>query len=80
MARIVGFVQFRAGDGPLMQIRAGAIQIEVSAIDTIISWSDENFRGEAAMPASDFQRYVVDGHIELERWEIVTLGQATERA
>jgi len=73
MARIVGFVQFRAGDGPLMQIRAGTVEIEVSSIDMIVSWSDDRFRGEAAMPLSDFRRYVDEGDIELERWEILAL-------
>jgi hypothetical protein len=64
-ARIRGEVQYREGDGPQMTIRPGPVEIVETPQDVTISWVDGNTRNSAAMPASDFKRYVKMKAIEI---------------
>lgn len=65
-ARIVGKVEYREGDGPNITIRPGPVKVETGLIDVTLSWEDEgDVRGAAAMPLTDFNRYVKEGQIEL---------------
>jgi glutathione S-transferase len=63
---IVGKVEFREGEGIMLEIRMGTIEIELTRADATLSWTDGNYRGQAAMPFGDFRRYVADGAIALE--------------
>jgi hypothetical protein len=65
-ARIVGKVEYRGGDGPAVEIREGPIEVSLTETDATLSWVDEEVHGSAAMPVSDFQRYVKEGHIQLD--------------
>jgi 2-methylisocitrate lyase-like PEP mutase family enzyme len=65
-AKVVGKVEFREGDGPMIEIRAGAVEVVMSAADATLSWTDDRWHGEAAMPFANFCRYVADGAIVME--------------
>ncbi len=64
-AEVVGTVEYREGDGPALELRRGLFEVGVTRMDTVLSWVDENYRGEAAMPLPNFMRYVGDGAIRL---------------
>lgn len=66
-AQIVGEVEFRSGDGPKGTIRRGSAEIETTKTDVTLSWVDGETHGVAAMPLTDFQRYVAAGAIRLLR-------------
>jgi hypothetical protein len=65
-ARIVGEVEYRQGDGPRATIPEGPIEIEHSAQDVTIAWTEGESRGSAAMPLTEFNRYVAEGAIVVE--------------
>lgn len=63
---VVGKVEFREGEGIMLEIRIGAIEIAITPADATLSWTDGLYRGQAAMPYGDFRRYVVEGAITLD--------------
>ena len=65
-AEVVGLVEYSEGDGAELEVRRGLVEIEVSRMDTVFSWQDENYRGQAAIPFQNFSRYVSSGAIRLE--------------
>lgn len=64
-AHIVGKVEFRQGDGPKIAIRRGPAEVETTANDATLSWTDGETHGSGAMPLADFRRYVASGAIRL---------------
>lgn len=64
-AHIKGTVEYREGDGTRIAIRRGPVEVQTTAIDATLSWSDGETRGSAAMPIGDFRTYVAKGMIEL---------------
>ncbi|MBK0392603.1 isocitrate lyase/phosphoenolpyruvate mutase family protein [Ramlibacter sp. CrO1] len=64
-AHILGRVEFRLGEGPLLEIRRGLVEITFSPGDAVFAWSEGSSREEAAMPFANFCRYVSDGAIVL---------------
>jgi hypothetical protein len=64
-ARIIGEVVYREGDGPNIIIPTGPCEIEETAHDVTISWVDGDTHGLAAMPLTDFKRYVARRAIEV---------------
>jgi 2-methylisocitrate lyase-like PEP mutase family enzyme len=64
-ANIVGRVEFRLGEGPLIAIRQGWVDITFAPGDAVLAWSEGGWREEAAMPFANFCRYVSDGAIVL---------------
>lgn len=65
LAEIVGIVQYREGEGVPQEVRRGAVEVAVGETDVVISWSDEQYRGQAAMPLALFARYLGDGAIRV---------------
>ena len=65
-ARITGKVQYREGDGPNITIRPGPCEVDETALDATISWTDGDARGSAAMPLADYRRYVATQAIQLD--------------
>lgn len=57
-ARITGKVEYREGDGANITIRPGPCEVEETALDATISWTDGETHGSAAMPLTDYRRYV----------------------
>ncbi len=64
-AHIRGAVVYREGDGPNITIPQGPCEIEETAQDATISWVDGDTHGAAAIPLTDFKRYVATRAIEL---------------
>ena len=64
-AEIVGTVEYREGDGPNIVIRPGPVEVDTTATDATLGWTDGDARGSAAMPLADFKRYVSEGAIVL---------------
>jgi len=67
VATIVGKVEFREGEGILLEIRIGEAEVNLTRADATLSWIDGDCRGQAAMPLSDFRRYVSEGAIRFAR-------------
>lgn len=63
-AFICGEVTYRTGDGPLVAIRPGPVQVEVNANDVTIGWDDENARLSAVMPRTEYARFIGEGAIK----------------
>lgn len=64
-AHIKGEVSYREGDGPHITIPLGPCEIEETAQDVTISWVDGETHGAAAIPITDFKRYVASRAIQL---------------
>lgn len=60
-------VTYTPGDGAPIAIPPGPVEIERSEDSTTLSWTaDNNAAGSAAMPRSEFERYVSEGKIALD--------------
>jgi hypothetical protein len=64
-ARISGTVEYRQGDGVPIVIRKGPCEIEQTAMDVTLSWTDGKTNGSTAMPLANFRRYVASKAIEV---------------
>ena len=63
-AMIRGEVCFRAGDGVLMPVPDGMIDIEVADDSVTLSWGDaEGNASSAAITRDEYDRYVKEGKI-----------------
>jgi 2-methylisocitrate lyase-like PEP mutase family enzyme len=63
LAHIVGKVEYREGEGPLLAVPKGMVEVETNATDAIFNWPDGKSHGIAAMPIAMFCQYVADGAI-----------------
>ena len=70
-ARITGKVEYREGDGPNITIRMGPCEVDETALDVTISWTDGDSRGSAAMPLSDYRSYVASQAIQVDRQKAI---------
>jgi hypothetical protein len=63
-ALIRGEVCFRAGDGVLMPIPPGPVEIELADDSATLGWTDtDGSPGSAAITRDEYQRYVDEGLI-----------------
>ncbi|MBA2961616.1 MULTISPECIES: hypothetical protein [Ramlibacter] len=62
-ALIRGEVNFRAGDGVLVPIPDGPVDIEISEDSVTLGWVDGPNPGSAAIPRDEYERYVSEGKI-----------------
>ena len=60
---VVGDVNYREGDGPMMPIRRGLCEMEMTAADVTLGWQDGNNRLSAVIPRDEFDRLVSIGAI-----------------
>lgn len=65
-ATIVGHVEYRLGDGPKHEIPKGPVEFELDTTDVSLSWGDAETRESAAIPRSEFSRYVLEEAIQLD--------------
>ena len=65
-AHITGMVEYREGDGPMIAIRRGPVGVQITATDAVLSWTDGETRGAAAMPVNIFRNYVSLGAIKFD--------------
>ena len=64
-ALVVGSVEYREGDGANITIRPGPCEVQLTALDAVISWIDGQTHGSAVMPLADFKACVRRGAIRL---------------
>lgn len=57
-ARITAKVEYRESDRANITIRLGPCEVDETALDATISWSDGDTRGSASMPIAAYRRYV----------------------
>ncbi|RZI54679.1 MAG: hypothetical protein EOP12_01575 [Pseudomonas sp.] len=62
-AQVKGLVQYRAGDGPLLDIPQGPIEVELAADSAVVSWTQEDESLNTAIPLQDYKKYVTEGAI-----------------
>jgi hypothetical protein len=66
-AVIRGEVSFRVGDGMLMPIPDGPVDIELTDDSATLAWGDtEGNTGSAAITRDEYERYVREGKIRLQ--------------
>jgi len=66
-ALIRGKVTFRAGDGILMPIPVGPVEIEVADDSVTIGWTEDNGSlGSTAITRDEYERYVSEGKLRPE--------------
>ena len=63
-AFICGEVTYRTGDGPMMAIRPGAVQVEINEHDVTLGWEEGASRLSALMPRSEYARFIGTGAIK----------------
>ncbi|MFO1277228.1 MAG: hypothetical protein U1F21_14740 [Sphaerotilus natans] len=64
-ARITGPVEYRLGDGPKCRIPRGPVEIQQTPQDVTISWESGDTHQNAALPQSEFRRYINEKAIVL---------------
>jgi hypothetical protein len=62
-AQVIGEVEYRAGDGPLIQIPKGPVEIDLAEDSAVISWGEGNAAQVTAIPISEYRRFVQEGVI-----------------
>ncbi|RZI54411.1 MAG: hypothetical protein EOP12_03015 [Pseudomonas sp.] len=62
-AQVTGLVQYRAGDGPLLDIPQGPIEVELAADSAVVTWTHEDESLNTAIPLQDYEKYVAEGAI-----------------
>ncbi len=66
-ALIGGDVCFRAGDGVMMPIPPGPVEIEIADDSVTIGWTEsDGSAGSTAITRDEFDRYVKDGKIRVD--------------
>jgi len=63
-AFICGDVTYRTGDGPMLQIRQGPVQVSVAEHDVTLGWEEGENRMSAVMPRTEYARFVGSGAIK----------------
>ncbi len=63
-AQIIGKVEYREGDGTNITIRPGPCEIQETAQDVTISWTDGESNGSAAIPMADFKTHLASKAIQ----------------
>ena len=56
---VVGKVEYREGEGVNVSIPLGPCEVELTALDATISWTDGDSHGSAAIPVSDYKRHLL---------------------
>lgn len=64
-ALIRGEVSFRAGDGVLMPIPPGPVDIEIADDSVTLGWHDGKTANSTAITRDEYERYVREGKIRL---------------
>lgn len=65
-ARIRGEVCFRAGDGPMVPIPVGPVELEMAPDSVTFSWTEEDGTpNAAAIPRDEYERFLAEGKIRI---------------
>lgn len=63
-AKVTGDVEYRAGDGPLILIPQGPIEVQLAPDSAVLSWGDGGSAQTTAIPIAEYQRYLNEGVIQ----------------
>jgi hypothetical protein len=64
-AIIRGEVSFRAGDGMMLPIPDGPVDIEIADDSVTLGWMEGDDPGSAAITRDEFDRYLREGKIRI---------------
>jgi hypothetical protein len=64
-AIVRGEVEFRAGDGVMLPVPDGAVEIEMADDSVTLHWMDGKDAMTTAITRDEFDRYVSEGKIRL---------------
>lgn len=64
-ARINGKVEYREGDGANITIRLGPCEVEETALDVTLSWTDGDTHGSAAIPMAEYRHYLANKALQI---------------
>jgi hypothetical protein len=64
-ALVRGEVEFRAGEGPMMAVPDGTVEIEVADDSVMLSWQEGADVSTTAITREEFDRYVEEGKIRI---------------
>ena len=62
-AHIRGVVEFRAGDGPMVRIPEGSVQVVLAEDSAVIHWEEGGAALNTAIPRIDYDAHVEAGRI-----------------
>ena len=62
-AHIRGVVEFRAGDGPMVRIPEGPVQVVLAEDSAVIHWEEGGAALNTAIPRIDYDEHVEAGRI-----------------
>lgn len=65
-AIIRGEVSFRVGDGMMMPIPPGPVEIEVADDSVTLGWTRNGSVGSTAITRDEYERYVREGKIRVD--------------
>jgi hypothetical protein len=65
-ALIRGEVEFRAGDGIMLPVPDGPVEIEIADDSVTLSWHEGRSVSTSAITRDEFERYVREGKIRVE--------------
>lgn len=66
--RVVTLLEFRAGDGPLIQIQPDyELKLERAPQSVVVSWEEDGQPMNAAIPVVEFNNFIDAGQIVIER-------------
>jgi hypothetical protein len=66
-ALIRGEVCFRAGDGVMLPVPDGIVDIELADDSATFHWKQGDDAGSAAITRDEYERYVAEGKIRLTK-------------
>ena len=66
LALVRGEVEFRAGDGVMMPVPDGPVEIEITDDSVTLSWVEGRDASATAITRDEFDRYVEEGKIRLQ--------------
>jgi len=65
-AIIRGEVNFRVGDGVMMPIPPGPVEIELAQDSVTLSWTVSHTANSTAITRDEYERYLAAGNIRVE--------------
>jgi hypothetical protein len=66
LALVLAAVEYRQGDGAMLRVPVGEVEVVMTSADATLAWQDGETRGLATMPLGDFRRHVERGLIRLQ--------------
>ena len=68
LVRVIAKLEFRAGDGPMIQIHPDyKVALERAPQSVVLSWDEDGQPMNASIPVADFDRFVAAGQVVIER-------------